>query len=517
MRTINLTYKSDEPIVDLAKDTLDKNKQALIFVNTKRSAEKCAEDISRKLKKQDTEWTELADKLLHTLSKPTQQCSRLAACCKRGVVFHHAGLHPQQKDIIEEAFRKGVMKIICCTPTLAAGLDLPAFRAIIRDVKRYAEYKGMSYIPVLEYLQMAGRAGRPKFDSYGESIVIATTESEATAIMDKYVLGEPEEIYSKLAVEPVLRTYVLSLIASEIMQTVDEIKRFFHTTFWAHQYKDFDKLDVIIATVLQTLVTWQFLQKVNERYVATLIGGRVAQLYIDPFTAHTFIEALKRTNATTLKPITWIHLVTNSLEMRPTLRVKQKEYDEISGKILVETNALLYKEPSMFELEYEEYLNSFKTALMLNDWIEEKDEEHLLETYDVRPGELHVKLKTADWLIYALYELATLLHQQPILKEIVKTRIRLKYGAKEELLPLLRLEGIGRVRARKLFNNKIKNLGDVRKESVEQLALIVGKATAENVKKQAGANGCKSCSNGPQQNSENESIDFHLRLLTIVF
>ena len=486
MRTISLQYKSDEPVIDLAKDTIDKNKQALFFVNTKRSAEKCAEDISRTIKKSDTAWTELADKLLHTLQKPTQQCSRLAACCKKGTVFHQAGLQSQQKDIIEEAFRKGVIKIICCTPTLAAGLDLPAFRTIIRDVKRYAEYKGLSYIPVLEYLQMAGRAGRPKYDSCGESIVIASTESEATAITDKYVNGEPEEIYSKLAVEPVLRTHILSLIASEIIQTADEIKNFFNTTFWAHQYKNVDKLDVIIATVLHTLIEWQFLQQTNERYTATLIGRRVAQLYIDPFTAHAFIEALKRTQETTLKPITWTHLITNTLEMKPQLRVKQKEYDQITQKIMAETSALLYKEPSMFEPEYEEYLNAFKTALMLSDWIEEKDEEYLLQTYDVRPGEMNVKLKTADWLMYALSELATLLHQQPILKDIVRTRIRLQYGAKEELLALLRLEGIGRVRARKLFNNKIKDLGDVRKESAEQLALIVGKSVAENIKRQVG-------------------------------
>lgn len=486
MRTINLQYKSDEPVIDLVKDTLDNNKQALVFVNTKRSAEKCAEDIAHTLKKEEQAWKELSEKLLNVLSKPTQQCERLAKCCKKGIVFHHAGLHPQQKDSIEDAFRQGVIKIICCTPTLAAGLDLPAFRTILREVKRYAEYRGLSYIPVLEYLQMAGRAGRPKYDTYGESIVVASTESEATAIFDKYVLGEPEEIYSKLAVEPVLRTYVLSLISSDIIQTSDEIKAFFHTTFWAHQFRDVDKLNVIIARVLNTLIQWEFLQNTQERYSATLLGRRVAQLYIDPFTAHSFIEALQRTHATTLKPITWIHLITNSLEMRPALRVKQKEYDEITQKIVAETSALLYKEPNMFEPEYEDYLNSFKTALMLHDWIDEKDEEHLLEKYDVRPGELHVKLKTADWLIYALSELATLLRQQPILKEIVKTRIRLQYGAKEELLALLRLEGVGRVRARKLFNNKIKDLGDIRKESVEQLTLIVGKSVAEKIKKQVG-------------------------------
>lgn len=68
----------------------------------------------------------------------------------------------------------------------------------------------------------------------------------------------------------------------------------------------------------------------------------------------------------------------------------------------------------------------------------------------------------------------------------MKTRFRIKYGVKEELLPLLKLEGIGRVRARKLFQNGVKDLGGIRKAQMVTLTGILGKKIAESVKKQVG-------------------------------
>ena len=127
-----------------------------------------------------------------------------------------------------------------------------------------------------------------------------------------------------------------------------------------------------------------------------------------------------------------------------------------------------------------------KTALMLEDWIDEKDEEWLLERYDSRPGESRVKIDNADWLLYGCHELARLMQYQDLLKEIMKVRLRLKYGVKEELLPLIRLEGIGRVRARKLFRAGIKDLGDIRKAPAEKLAELLGSAVAKSVKEQVG-------------------------------
>src|SRR5574342_250484 len=141
----------------------------------------------------------------------------------------------------------------------------------------------------------------------------------------------------------------------------------------------------------------------------------------------------------------------------------------------------------MFEPEYEDWLHSIKTALMLEDWIDEKDEEWIMEHYDSRPGETRAKIDNADWLLYGCNELARLMQYQKLLSEITKVRLRLKYGVKEELLPLIRLEGIGRVRARKLHRAGIKDLGDIRKASIEKLSEILGAAVAKSIKAQVSA------------------------------
>ena len=172
--------------------------------------------------------------------------------------------------------------------------------------------------------------------------------------------------------------------------------------------------------------------------------------------------------------------------MRPLLRTRAKEHEKMQEEIVRYGIYMLQNEPSMFDQKYGGFVNSVKTALFFLDWINEKDDEHLLESYNIKPGETRIKLNTADWLLYCCEELCRLLRLQKLIKDIVKLRVRVKYGVKEELLPLLKLEQIGRVRARKLFKNKIKNIGDVRDADFMKMVQILGRKTALDVKKQVG-------------------------------
>ena len=488
--------------IDLALDTIQIGKQALVFVNTKRSAEKTAEDIAKKIKTTDKKYKELAEQALSALSRPTKQCERLAKVLEKGVAFHHAGLVQKQRALIEDEFRKGTIKIISCTPTLAAGVDLPAFRTIIRDLRRFG-HRGMNWIPVLEYQQQAGRAGRPSYDNFGESIAVANSPKEKEIIHDTYLLGEPEEIYSKLAVEPVLRTYLLSLIASEFVNTEKEIFDFFSKTFWAYQFEDMPKLKRIIKKMLGLLEEWELIKtenpSIDEDFVsadkfddakgkieATDLRRRVAQLYLDPLTANHIVKCLRNSQAKIAREFSFLQMIAYTLEMRPLLRVKKKEIDDIQENLVEFDSLIISKEPNLYDPEYETYLNSVKTALMFYDWIEERDEEYLLEEYDVRPGEQRVKLDIADWLLYSTYEIARILQMQSMLSKINKTRLRLKHGAKEELLPLIKLRNVGRVRARKLYSNKIRDIADVKSADIVTLVQILGKKTAIDIKAQVG-------------------------------
>ncbi len=495
-KSVKIAEEFDSAVLNIALDTLKIGKQSLIFVNTKRSAEKTAEEISKKVKSSDDALKSLSDAALNALSRPTKQCERLAFCLRKGIAFHHAGLTQKQKNIIEDNFRNGGIKIICSTPTLALGVDLPAYRAVIKDLRRYTMH-GLTWIPVLDYMQMSGRAGRPNYDNEGQAIAIALTNAEKEKIQEKYVYGSPEDIYSKLAVEPVLRTYVLSLIAADFAAAKKQLFGFFDKTFYAHQFKDLRKLHATISKVIELLEEWEFIMASgddfasaselgNEKLKATIMGKRIAELYIDPLTAYYMIACMRNASDKKLDAFSFLQMVSHTLEIRPLLKVGIREYDKVQEGLLELGGLLLENEPSMYEPEYEDFLNSIKTALMFNDWVNEQDEEFLLEKYNIRPGELRVKLEIADWLLYAAEEICRLMHYQYLIKEVIKLRLRLKYGVKEELLPLIRIENIGRVRARILFRNRLRDIKALKSADLATLTQMLGEKTALSVKKQLG-------------------------------
>lgn len=515
---MQLTDKYGDQLLNLAMDTINKDKQALVFCNTKRGAESQAEKISKKTQlhiDQLNYFEELSEQILKAVSSPTKQCRRLASCVKKGVAFHHSGLNSKQRELIEDNFRNNKLFIICSTPTLAAGLDLPAFRAIVKDTKRFSVGKGwgMTNIPVLEYEQMCGRAGRPGKEDFGEAILIANNEDEAEKLSELYIEGKPEDIYSKLAVEPVLRTYLLSLISTGFIKDYESMFDFFDNTFYAAQYGDLRKLHDILNKMLKLLEEWEFIiingksnviekdslfQDANEiiepikdngeTFRATPLGTRVAQLYLDPYTAAFLIKHLKKATSKkySLNNFALLHLLSSTIELRPLLKPKQKDYDLIDEKLIEEEGSLLVPEPNNFSYDYEDFLAAIKTAMFFEDWIEESTEDQLFEKYAIRPGEIQAKKERADWLLYSCEELCKILAFQSFLTPLAKMRVRLEYGVKEDLLNLLRFKNIGKVRARTLYRNGIKSVGDIKSTEYTTLVKLIGPKNAANLKEQVG-------------------------------
>lgn len=487
-------YGRDEiKLVNLAMDaaivenTLKMKKQCLIFAGTRRNAEKAAEDLQKIVgsnlgRNEAFQLESISNEIENVLEVPTKQCKKLAAVAKNGVVFHHAGLLGKQRRIIEESFKKGIIKVIAATPTLALGVNLPAFRVVIKDAKRFYSGIGAIYIPVLEYKQMTGRAGRPQYDEYGESILIAKTEDEARDLVDRYILGDTENITSKLAVEPILRMHTLALIANNFKKSEERLLEFFANTFYGFQYGDIYVIEEKILSILDRLEEWGFISRRGKLISATKIGKRVAELYIDPLTAHNFIEALDAKKR--IEAFSFLQLVSNAIEMRPLLTVRSSEFVDVHEILVKKEGSILQKIPEDFELEFDDFLKSIKTAMMFGDWINESTEDEILAKYKVAPGELRSRLKNADWLVYSLHELSQLVGKKELLKEINKTRIRMTYGIKEELISLIKLKQIGRTRARKLYNTNLKTLEDLRKVPADKLSSVVGKKVAQIIKDQ---------------------------------
>ena len=494
------------PDFEIAKDTLRKKKQALVFVSTRRNTESLAGNLGRMVKErletsERAKLKKISESVLGSVERPTLQCEKLSNQVLNGVAFHHAGLTNKQRKAIEDGFKEGTIKVIAATPTLAWGVNLPAYRVVIRDLKRFSgRFGGSDYIPVLEIQQMMGRAGRPTYDREGEAILIAKSKGEAEYVFDTYIKGEPEEIQSKLGVEPVLRMHSLALIASGITFSKESLLEFFSKTFYAHQYGDLSLLKSKLEGVIEMLKDFGFVKSDkksdsenpfrsasdlagDEKLEATLIGKRVSELYIDPVTAHYLIKNLGKSDKS-IHPFALLQLISNTLEMRPALSLRKNDFERINELLAENEKLLLEKPPNPWDIEYDDYLRSLKTAWFFSEWAEEMGEDLILENFGVTPGELHVRLSNADWLLYATQELTLLLGLKDLLKHIRKTRLRVKYGIREELLPLVRLKGIGRVRARTLHNSNLRKISDLRKVPLESLSRLIGPKLARDVKDQ---------------------------------
>ncbi|MEK9635418.1 MAG: helix-hairpin-helix domain-containing protein, partial [Candidatus Woesearchaeota archaeon] len=137
-----------------------------------------------------------------------------------------------------------------------------------------------------------------------------------------------------------------------------------------------------------------------------------------------------------------------------------------------------------WDYEYDEFLRKTKTCFVLNEWINESNEKEIFENYNVAPGLMRDISNKCEWLLYGAAELAKVTGNLDKVSDITKLKIRIKNGIKSELLPLIRLKGIGRVRARRLFGSGLKSLQNLKSANIELLSDILGEKTAISVKKQ---------------------------------
>ena len=467
------------PPVDLGAESVKDGGQSLLFAETRaRSASlaaKASDIISRYLKNSEKNDLENVSKKILGANENTKLVKTLAELVKKGVAFHHAGLNQNCRETIETEFRKGTIKLISSTPTLAAGVNLPARRVVISNIARYNAKVGANMpISVLEYKQLCGRAGRPQYDDYGEAIIVGN--SNGPELIEHYVNGEPEPIESKITDEKSLRTHVLStIVTTPGIKNEEIIDLFLQTLGGLQSRKSTIKFAVDIA--LRYLLDEDFLIKKGDRYVATEFGKKVSKLYIDPLTATFFRKAIENVSKGRKHTFGFLHLVSTSEEFFPKFTLRNKDYETIS--LLIENHASELIEPIS---EYD----CSRSLIALHSWITESSEVSLSDNLKIESGDMHRMVETIDWLVYCLRELAKQLERADLLDELDIIRKRIKYGIREELIELVKVKGIGRIRARKLFKHGIKDLDDLSAIPVKKLAEIdkIGSTLADNIKSQ---------------------------------
>lgn len=477
-REEKIVHKIGNAALNIALQSISAGIQVLVFVHNRRKTEEWAYKLTEHMGLfQHLIDKRKVDELLKKLKESPSRVERekLEYLIERGVAYHHAGLSNIARKVVEEGFRNRVIRIVFATPTLAAGVNLPARRVLV-SIKRYSPLRRKTVnIPIYEYKQMAGRAGRPKFDPFGEAIIYdANNNSEAM----KYIRSPPEPIYSKLNNERSLRIHTLSLIASGDANEMNELMQIYKNTLFYKQYGNLENLKLTIDKVLDELAQWEMIRFIRDKeFYATSLGVITSKTYLDPLSVNMFIKNLPE-KPRELYLLFLITMTPDYMRSKPYINSRLVDYYENEAIILAEDNII--PKPENFMGEYYNYYmyklwaQAFVHAKMLHDWINEVDEDTISEKYGIGPGDIYSARDTASWIAGALSKVARTMNLLSLGEALDKLSIRLEYGVKEDALELIKLQGIGRVRARTLINHGIRTLKDLAKTPPSILEKLPG-------------------------------------------
>lgn len=467
------TKNKNDVIVKIVEKAIEDNSQALSFVSTRRFTESLATYVAKKIDKKTTKeqkqkFKQVADKLLEVPKKkgslPTTTCLKLAEAAEKGVVFHHAGLFNEQKEIIEDEFRKGNMLMITATPSLMYGVNLPSKYVVIRDHTRWTS-NGPASIPVFDYEQMSGRAGRPQYDDVGYSYLVAKTMDEAFDLEACYVNGEIELTNSKLIDnKDAIYKQIIAQIASSLSKNLDDLNDFFGKTLYGFQMKNNpsmsmfaqDSLNWELESALEFLLQNGIIRATPEGLKTTDFGNLIAKSNYAVETAVKIKEYVSTMEK--LNPAEMIYALAETPDL-PLISFKgRKSKDPVRDKL---------SECGLFAVDIG---NPEATAVSLIEWIDERNEYEIENAYNVYSASTRRSAYEASRLVKFAKNTLEVLGNYSNLKDMDYLSARLYYGVKEDIIPLVvGVKRLGRKRARLLMKTFGDNLSEASEKDLQKV------------------------------------------------
>ncbi len=461
------TKNKNDVIVKVVEKAIKDKTQALSFVSTRRFTESLATYVAKKInkkinKEQKQRFKEVSEKILDVPKRkgslPTSTCLKLAESIEKGVAFHHAGLFNEQKEIIEDEFRNGNILMITATPSLMYGVNLPSKTVVIRDHTRWTS-NGSQPIPVFDYEQMSGRAGRPQYDDVGYSYIIAKTMDEAQNLEEYYVEGEIEQTNSKLVDnKDAIYKQIIAQIASSLSKNLDELTDFFGKTLYGYQMSNnpsmsffaADSLKYELENALSFLLQNGIIKATPEGLKTTDFGNLIAKSNYAVETAVKIKEYVSNMDKINVEELIYSLSETPDL---PLITFKgRKSKDPVQEKL---------SECGLFAVDIG---NSEATTVSLIEWIDERSEYDIENKYNVYSASTRRSAYEASRLVKFAKDTSEVLGDYSNLKEYDILSARLYYGIKPDIIPLvIGVKRLGRKRARnlvKIFGNDLRNVSE---------------------------------------------------------
>src|SRR6266571_7521146 len=462
------------------------NDQIIIFVQTQKAAATLAETLARNFNSVSGV-TGIIERL-DSAVESTPSTRQLKETIQNGIAFHHAGLLSDERLIVEEAFNKGLVRIVCATTTLGAGVNTPAKDVVFQSHQTYDEKN----IKARDYKNMSGRAGRIRTaDSFGRSILLAENERELQMLWTGYVTASPEPLESQIARSERLDMSILGLLCSKVCRDVDELLTFIKGTFFGHSYyrQTSDPLkktfDDSINLHVKNLEKNGLLTTEQNTITVTELGKRCAEEMLSPSSARLFHTTLKNFESRLAKKQDYSKLI------EPIIHLACCSYDAISHNALVFypkyrpaeikdlSNYWESNKGSFFSKLSDEglHIRSLKTTRMLLDLIQGASYGDLT-TYDSH-GRVKRDAETMSWLVRGLSRIA----EKPLFNfdydfvRFLRTLSeRLYYGVTENALPIMRMRipQVNRHRAMALAVAGFNNIDKIIEAKPEELMKVPG-------------------------------------------
>ena len=478
------TKNKNDVIVKVIEKALKDKSQALAFVSTRRFTESLATYVAKKINKkinaeQRKRFKEVSEKLLEVPKNkgtlPTTTCLKLAEAAEMGVAFHHAGLFNEQKEIIEDEFRKGNILMITATPSLMYGVNLPSKTVIIRDSTRWTS-NGPQPIPVFDYEQMSGRAGRPLYDDVGYSYLIAKTMDDAYNLQAYYVDGEIEKTNSKLIDnKDAIYKQIIAQIASSLSKNLEELTDFFGKTFYGYQMSNNpsmslfaeDSLKYELEIALNFLLQNGIIRATPEGLKTTDFGYLIAKSNYAVETAVKIKEYVSGIDELNVEE--FIYALSQTPDL-PLISFKgRKSKDPVHEKL---------SECGLFAVDIG---ISEATTVSLIEWINERNEYEIENKYNVYSASTRRSAYEASRLVKFAKNTSEVLGNYSNLKDFDFLSARLYYGVKPDIIPLVvGVKRLGRKRARNLVNIFGNDLSGISEKELQRVEGI-GPKLAEKI------------------------------------
>ncbi|XP_075565451.1 helicase POLQ-like isoform X5 [Pelecanus crispus] len=501
-RLLNFRYSSNlekadpDHIIALVTEVIPKY-SCLIFCPTKKNCENVALMVCKYLKKEfkahrEKEKQDLV-KNLKTIGNGSI-CPVLKQTIPFGIAYHHSGLTNDERKSIEEAYSAGVLCLLACTATLAAGVNLPARRVILR-----APYVANDFLKKNQYKQMIGRAGRAGIDSAGESILIVQ-EKDKHLVRD--LVNSPlENCYSNLLLELTkgMQSLLLSLIGLKIAVTHEEVEDFMRSTLLGVQQQLLSKeksLSEIIKDGLENLIGKGLLEgRISEKdhnsrctLTVTPLGKATYKGSIDLAYCNLLYRELKKgleglileSNLHLLYLATPYDMTSNC---SPDWMIYLRQFNQLSAAeqkvadVVGVPESFITKKASGQAIRKNvdsAVVNRLYLSFVLYTLLKETNIWNVSEKFNMSRGYVQNLLNSAasfaSCVLHFCEELEEFWVYKALLTELTK---QLTYCVKTELIPLMEVAGVLEARAKQLYNAGYKTLAHLANANPETLVKMI--------------------------------------------